>query len=507
MTVQLTYLKTTPDLVALQKQLAMPFGSVMFANPNSIPTFAQILVNFMELLKTFDDNKPITQKPYLRLITPQQATQQDRKQTAGTIRQITPLQVRQKSKVSEDHTEKENADNQEEQIILEDNLQTIKIEQKFTQPLQKPIEQVIQNVKEPTQPHLTQITPPQQSAVEQIVLEENTNANQEGIPMYDVKFKQIPQQQERQFTSPTLPQIEKVKSQEGTKQNQEFYNYLLDPSLKTSKQNKVKVILQQDDGQKIQLPESQPVNKQIPQQPIQPQKDHKIPPIEHAKDVNLKIQDVEVHQSKDNPNEFTAHKQPQVDSIAQIASHSERASIQKSGEGAKIPVEKAHAIGEKTATKAQRIKLPQKKEPVNQQKRIEFIQRLVKAAKLARLKGYVKVKLMLHPPKLGNLRVDLQVKNKTLNGVLKVETNSAKEVILQNIETLKQELQKNGFSETYFNVLTFENKAGGEGAGDKAYPERQANSGFAGLSDSEKEPDTQQTGLGPGDKRIVDLIG
>jgi flagellar hook-length control protein FliK len=92
-------------------------------------------------------------------------------------------------------------------------------------------------------------------------------------------------------------------------------------------------------------------------------------------------------------------------------------------------------------------------ECLEQVDRAEFIQRLVKAAKLAQLQGHSALKMTLTPPNMGNLRVELVMKGKVLHTSFEVESQSTKELVVSNLGNLKEALQSEGINIGRFDVL------------------------------------------------------
>jgi flagellar hook-length control protein FliK len=64
-----------------------------------------------------------------------------------------------------------------------------------------------------------------------------------------------------------------------------------------------------------------------------------------------------------------------------------------------------------------------------------------------------RVVLNLHPEDLGNVKIDFEIKGKSLNARISVETESAKTLIQTNSETLKNALHESGITLNSFNVL------------------------------------------------------
>lgn len=83
----------------------------------------------------------------------------------------------------------------------------------------------------------------------------------------------------------------------------------------------------------------------------------------------------------------------------------------------------------------------------------EYIDRIVKAARLTEARGQTRIKIVLNPPNLGNLRVDLAVKNNVLRATFQTDTTAAKELILSNLHQLKESLSEQGIRLEEFHIL------------------------------------------------------
>lgn len=84
--------------------------------------------------------------------------------------------------------------------------------------------------------------------------------------------------------------------------------------------------------------------------------------------------------------------------------------------------------------------------------RVEFVERLMKAARMTQLKGQSRLKMVLNPPNLGSLKVDLAMKEHVLNGTLRTETAAARDMILSQMQSLKDQLETQGIHVGSFDV-------------------------------------------------------
>ncbi|MBI2900352.1 MAG: flagellar hook-length control protein FliK [Planctomycetes bacterium] len=76
--------------------------------------------------------------------------------------------------------------------------------------------------------------------------------------------------------------------------------------------------------------------------------------------------------------------------------------------------------------------------------RVEFIERLMKAARMTMLKGQSRLKFVLNPPNLGSLKVDLSVREHVLRGTLRTETAAARDLIVSHLQSLRDQLEQQG---------------------------------------------------------------
>lgn len=84
--------------------------------------------------------------------------------------------------------------------------------------------------------------------------------------------------------------------------------------------------------------------------------------------------------------------------------------------------------------------------------RVEFVERLMRAARMTQLKGQTRLKMVLNPPNLGSLKVDLAMKEHVLNGTLRTETAAARDMILSQMQSLRDQLENQGIHVGSFDV-------------------------------------------------------
>jgi hypothetical protein len=76
--------------------------------------------------------------------------------------------------------------------------------------------------------------------------------------------------------------------------------------------------------------------------------------------------------------------------------------------------------------------------------RAEVVERIVRAAKLARQQGEAHIKIVLRPPELGRLRVDLSVRDHVLTARLSADRSGAAELVQSNLGALRDALEQQG---------------------------------------------------------------
>jgi flagellar hook-length control protein FliK len=82
----------------------------------------------------------------------------------------------------------------------------------------------------------------------------------------------------------------------------------------------------------------------------------------------------------------------------------------------------------------------------------DLVDRIVQAAKLTQSRGTSRIKISLDPPNLGELKVDLSVRDRVLHGSLQAESPAAKEMILSHLQSLKDSLAEQGIQVGEFQV-------------------------------------------------------
>lgn len=79
-----------------------------------------------------------------------------------------------------------------------------------------------------------------------------------------------------------------------------------------------------------------------------------------------------------------------------------------------------------------------------QSRQLDFIDRIVRAARLSRGHSVSRLKLTLDPPNLGSLKADLSVKDGVLKASLEAPSAAVRDMILANVSDLRQALEQAG---------------------------------------------------------------
>ena len=108
----------------------------------------------------------------------------------------------------------------------------------------------------------------------------------------------------------------------------------------------------------------------------------------------------------------------------------------------------------------------------DQVERVRFVQRVARAFEAMGDRGG-SVRLRLHPPELGSLRLEVTVRNGTMTARLEVESNSARTMLLDNLPALRDRLAGQDIKVGRFDVDLSDRSGGGtpQGPGDHAQPQ------------------------------------
>lgn len=98
--------------------------------------------------------------------------------------------------------------------------------------------------------------------------------------------------------------------------------------------------------------------------------------------------------------------------------------------------------------------------PSDQADRVRFVQRVARAFEAANDRGG-HVRLRLHPPELGSLRVELTIRNGVMNARVEAESSAAQSLLLENLPALRERLAEHEIKVQRFDVDLFNRGAGG----------------------------------------------
>ncbi len=139
--------------------------------------------------------------------------------------------------------------------------------------------------------------------------------------------------------------------------------------------------------------------------------------------------------------------------------------------------------------------------------RVEFVERLMKAARVTRFRGQSRLRMILSPPRLGSVKVDLVMKDKVMHGKLITESVAAREAVQSQLQSLKEQLQSQG-------IEVGELEVGVDSGSDRARPDEDAKpgrltgTGKEGSSDSSRAETASEAEPAPRspDNRMIDLV-
>ena len=103
------------------------------------------------------------------------------------------------------------------------------------------------------------------------------------------------------------------------------------------------------------------------------------------------------------------------------------------------------------ASRPSRSAAPAEDSPSDAAERVQFAQRVARAFAAAADRGGA-IRLRLHPPELGSLRLELTVRNGAMTARLETETESARTMLLDNLPALKERLAEHQIKVDRFDV-------------------------------------------------------
>jgi len=139
--------------------------------------------------------------------------------------------------------------------------------------------------------------------------------------------------------------------------------------------------------------------------------------------------------------------------------------------------------------------------------RVEFVERLMKAARVTRFRGQSRLRMILSPPRLGSVKVDLVMKDQVMHGKLMTESVAAREAVQSQLQGLKDQLQSQG-------IQVGELEVGVDSGSSGARPEADANpakmfqdrSEESGDSVAAEETPAEPNPASSNDDQMIDLV-
>lgn len=126
--------------------------------------------------------------------------------------------------------------------------------------------------------------------------------------------------------------------------------------------------------------------------------------------------------------------------------------------------------------------------------RVRFVQRVARAFQAAGDRGGT-VRLRLSPPELGSLRVEITVSRGVMNARLEAETQTARQLLLDNLPMLRERLAEQDIKVEHFQVDISDRQPGGlpDRSDHRSQPDRTATGAErrpGGREDGSEESDT-----------------
>ncbi|MCL4191004.1 MAG: flagellar hook-length control protein FliK [Thermoguttaceae bacterium] len=178
-------------------------------------------------------------------------------------------------------------------------------------------------------------------------------------------------------------------------------------------------------------------------------------------------QDVEpasAGQTPPGPNKSNAVAAPAATEVASTVSAVEAPTADGRGPAAGGDAEVGPAVGNRAegshAVRSAASTSRQAETPSDQADRVRFVQRVARAFEAANDRGG-HVRLRLHPPELGSLRVELTIRNGVMNARVEAESSAAQSLLLENLPALRERLAEHDIKVQRFDVDLLNRGAGG----------------------------------------------
>ncbi len=143
--------------------------------------------------------------------------------------------------------------------------------------------------------------------------------------------------------------------------------------------------------------------------------------------------------------------------------------------------------------------------------RVQFVQRVARAFEAAASRNG-SVRMRLHPPELGSLRLEIVVRNGTMTARLETETQVARNLLLDNLPALRDRLAQQDIKVQRFDVDLMDNSTGGSPRGpeDQSFsqdrPEHQASQAATERQSAPEDTRQPRTVTRPGEGTRINVV-
>jgi flagellar hook-length control protein FliK len=172
-----------------------------------------------------------------------------------------------------------------------------------------------------------------------------------------------------------------------------------------------------------------------------------------TKDVpNVKVDEVQVkppapEPASTNPNPHTLNPVAQ----AAAAAHAEGVPAE-AGRSNGVPARAVEGLAPRGRSEQAAAPNPTANPTPRTAERVDFVDKILRAAKLTKTRGQTRLRVVLNPPHLGSVRVNLSLQDGVLNGNIQAESMAARDFILNHLQSLKDSLESQGIEVGDFDV-------------------------------------------------------